>query len=147
MSNEAACAPELRITLPAREDSLALLRHVVRGFRDPYAIAPDRMDDVVLAVSEAAANVVLHAYGERSGTMTVGARIDDSRLNVLVRDHGRGIEPAADTPLLGHGFSLMAHVASSLEILGRAVGTDVLMTFDITADPHDPAIADFGAAS
>jgi len=147
MSNEAACIAELRITLPAREDSLALLRHVVRGFRDPYAIAPGTMDDVVLAVSEAAANVVLHAYGERSGTMTVVARIDDSRLNVLVRDHGRGIEPPADTPVLGHGFSLMAHVASSLEIIGSAAGTDVLMTFDITADHDDPAMNDYGAAS
>ena len=57
--NQVGCVPELRITLPARRSSLALLRHVLRGFRDAYAIAPSTMDDIVLAVSEAAANIMI----------------------------------------------------------------------------------------
>jgi anti-sigma regulatory factor (Ser/Thr protein kinase) len=139
--------PELRITLPALRDSLSLLRHVVRGFRDAYPIAPATMDDIVLAVSEAATNVVVHAYGQRSGTMTVVARSEEGLLHVLVRDHGCGIAAPAGTPRLGHGLALMEHVAESLELVGSPAGTDVLMTFQLMAE-HDPTPhSDFGTAS
>lgn len=130
-----AVIPALRITLPARRESLALLRHVVRGFRDAYPIAPGTMDDIVLAISEAAANVVMHAYGPRAGTMTVVGRVDDEQLHILVRDHGRGIAPPADTPRLGHGLALMEHVATSLEVVGSPAGTDVSMIFDLATGP------------
>jgi serine/threonine-protein kinase RsbW len=140
--SESTCAPALRVTLPARRDSLALLRHMVRGFRDAYAIDTTTMDDIVLAVSEAAANVVLHAYGARDGTMTVVARMQDGRLHVLVRDHGCGIVPPADTPRMGHGLALIDHVAATLEIVGSSTGTDVLMTFDLQAWHDLPALGD-----
>jgi serine/threonine-protein kinase RsbW len=144
--SDSACIPALRVTLPAHRDSLALLRHVVRGFRDAYAIGPSTMDDIVLAISEAASNVVLHAYGPRRGTMTVVAGMEDGRLHVLVRDHGCGIVPPADTPRLGHGLALMDHVAASLEIVGSSAGSDVLMTFDL-APGHDLAmLRDYDAA-
>jgi len=143
----AACIPALRITLPACRDSLPLLRHVVRGFRDAYAIDPATMDDIVLAISEAATNCVLHAYGEREGTMTVVARVEDGRLHILVRDHGYGIAPPADTPQLGHGLALMEHVATSLEILGSLTGTDVLMSFDLATEHARSELSDFGASS
>jgi serine/threonine-protein kinase RsbW/stage II sporulation protein AB (anti-sigma F factor) len=135
---DAVCIPALRVTLPAHRDSLALLRHVLRGFRDAYVIGPATMDDIVLAVSEAATNAVVHAYGSRSGSITLVAQMQDGRLHVLVRDHGRGICPPDDTPQPGHGLALMEHVAATLEILGSPAGTDVLMTFDLSAE-HDRA--------
>ncbi|MDX6682403.1 MAG: serine/threonine-protein kinase RsbW [Solirubrobacteraceae bacterium] len=141
------CVPELRITLPAHEDSLVLLRHVVRGFREAYGVAPATMDDIVLAVSEAATNVVVHAYGRRGGTITVVARSEDGVLQILVRDHGQGIAAPADTPLLGHGLALMEHVAETLEIVGTPAGTDVSMTFELTADSDPAALGDFDIAS
>jgi serine/threonine-protein kinase RsbW len=140
-----AVLPALRITLPARRESLGLLRHVVRGFRDAYAIAPATIDDIVLAVSEAATNVVMHAYGRRRGTLTVVARVEDDQLHILVRDHGRGIMPPADTPKLGHGLALMEHVAASLEVVGSPAGTDVTMIFDLAADPELRLPSDHGA--
>jgi stage II sporulation protein AB (anti-sigma F factor) len=146
MSN-VGLVPELRITLPAHRDSLALMRHVLRGFRDAYDIAAPTMDDIVLAVSEAATNSVVHAYGKRNGTVTLVARVEDGMLYVLVRDHGCGIAPPADTPVLGHGLALMEHVATSLEIVGSPAGTDVIMTFDLAVEQDDAAPSDFGASS
>jgi anti-sigma regulatory factor (Ser/Thr protein kinase) len=146
MSN-VGLVPELRMTLPAHRDSLSLLRHVVRGFRDAYGVPPATMDDIVLAVSEAATNCVVHAYGRRPGTMTVVARLDDGRLVILVRDHGCGIAPPDDAPRLGHGLALMDHVAATLEIAGTAAGTDVLMSFHLSAGPDPATLGDFGAAS
>lgn len=142
--SDASCIPALRVTLPAHRDSLALLRHVFRGFRDAYAIAPATMDDIVLAISEAATNVVVHAYRPRQGTMTVVAQLQNGRMHVVVRDHGRGIAPPDDTPRAGHGLALMEHVAATLEILGSPAGTDVLMTFDLSADHDRAAFGELG---
>ena len=128
--------PGLVITLPAVSASLGLLRHVLRGFRDAYIIGPATMDDIVLAVSEAATNVVQHAYGARPGKLTVVARMQDGRLHVLVRDYGCGIRFPSDTPRPGHGLALMDHVGATFEILGSPAGTDVRMTFDLAAE-HD----------
>lgn len=148
MIDDATCMPELRITLPARGDSLALLRHVLRGFRDGYAIPTDHMDDVVLAVSEAAANSTLHAYDRRLGTVTVFARVEAGVLRILVRDHGIGIAPEEHMPVPGHGLSLMTHVSSTLEIVGSPAGTDVLMTFPLIVDGDaDPTLGDVGTAT
>jgi anti-sigma regulatory factor (Ser/Thr protein kinase) len=139
--------PELRITLPAHRDSLSLLRHVVRGFRDAYGVAAATMDDIVLAVSEAATNVVVHAYAHRPGTMTVVARSDDEGLlHVLVRDHGCGIAPPADEPRLGHGLALIEHVAESVEVIGTAAGTDVRMSFALIGEDDPAPLPDFDAA-
>lgn len=131
MIDDATRIPELRITLPARAGSLVLLRHVVRGFREGYAIGAQRMDDIVLAVSEAATNAVLHAYGQPGGTITVCALVDGDLLSVLVRDHGTGIAPRDHTPVPGHGLALMRHVSKSMQIVGSPAGTDVLMTFGL----------------
>jgi serine/threonine-protein kinase RsbW len=148
MSADATAIPELSMTLPARCDNLALIRHVVRGFRDAYRIDADLMDDIVLAVSEAATNVALHAYGDRPGSVTIVARLDDDeRLQVLVRDHGCGISPAAEIPMPGHGLSLMEHVASTVEIVGSPLGTDIVMCFDLTPEHEHRTLGDFGAAS
>jgi anti-sigma regulatory factor (Ser/Thr protein kinase) len=137
--SDVGLVPELRITLPARQDSLALMRHVVRGFRDAYDIPQATMDDIVLAVSEAATNSVVHAYGKRRGTVTLVAHVNgDGLLQILVRDHGGGIQPPADTPMMGHGLALMEHVATALEIIGSPAGTDVVMTFGIES-PHRSA--------
>ena len=143
MSN-VGCVPELRITLPAHRDSLSLLRHVVRGFRDAYGVAAATMDDIVLAISEAATNVVVHAYGRRSGAITVVAHSASGLLHILVRDHGCGIAPPNDTPKLGHGLALMNHVAESLEVVGTAAGTDVKMIFALTAAHDSTTLSDLG---
>lgn len=122
-----------------------LLRHVMRGFRDAYAIGAQRMDDIVLAVSEAATNSSLHAYGAQRGMITLFARVKDGFLHVLVRDHGVGIAPADRLPVPGHGLALIRHVAASMEVVGSPGGTDVRMTFAVGSEPEDTPPDDLGA--
>jgi serine/threonine-protein kinase RsbW len=145
MSHRTMASAQLRITVPARRENIVLLRHVVRGFRDAYAIGAQRMDDIVLAVSEAATNSTAHAYGERRGTITLFARVEDGLLHVLVRDHGLGIAPADQRPVPGHGLALIQHVAATMEVVGTPGGTDVLMTFAVDGEAEQATLPDLGA--
>jgi anti-sigma regulatory factor (Ser/Thr protein kinase) len=87
-----------------------------------------------LAVSEAATNVVVHAYrgaGMPRGLIHVKAACREQRfLDILVRDDGVGMSPRTDSPGLGLGISLMAHEADELEIrVGDEGGTEVQLRF------------------
>jgi anti-sigma regulatory factor (Ser/Thr protein kinase) len=87
-----------------------------------------RVWDIRLAVTEACANAVLHAYpaGE-AGTVHVAAEVSADNLVVSVRDYGRGI---ADTRLgQGVGMGLMRSLADTLEVHDADPGVLVRMKF------------------
>nr|WP_255410259.1 ATP-binding protein [Amycolatopsis sp. CA-128772] len=66
-------------------------------------LRPEQVLDVEIAVYEAMANVVVHAYPGRLGTFALLAPNRDDSLTVTVADHGRW-QPAARPGLL-HGRS------------------------------------------
>jgi anti-sigma regulatory factor (Ser/Thr protein kinase) len=123
-------APDLVLTLPARAENVAVVRHAFGGLGDALDIGDQVLADVKLAVTEACTNVVVHAYSDREGPMEVAAAIRDGRLSVAVRDEGRGMLPRPDSPGLGLGLPLIATLAESLE-LGRSEDdkTEIRMTF------------------
>jgi anti-sigma regulatory factor (Ser/Thr protein kinase) len=133
-SNEAdvMAAPDLVLTLPARAENVAVVRHALGGLGDALDIEDQVLADVKLAVTEACTNVVVHAYPDSDGTMEIAAAVRDGRLSVAVRDEGRGMLPRPDSPGLGLGLPLIATLAESLE-LGRDADdrTEVRMTFKI----------------
>src|SRR5829696_8393964 len=53
---------EIRLTLPARPENVAVVRHVLGALADAVRLAPDLANDMRLAVTEACTNVVRHAY-------------------------------------------------------------------------------------
>src|SRR5213595_4366221 len=122
--------PDLSLTLPARAENVAVVRHAIGGLGEALDLDPQTLSDVKLAVTEACTNVVVHAYDGGEGPMQVAADIDPDHLTVVVRDEGRGIVPRPDSPGLGLGLPLIATLAESLE-LGTDDGnhTEVRMTF------------------
>lgn len=125
--------PDMELSLAARAENIAVVRHAVGGLGDAFAMSESKMADVRLAVTEACANVVVHAYPEgHQGTMEVLASIDEQRLVVVVRDRGRGIRPRPDSPGLGLGLSLIAALTDNVQ-LGHdgEEHTEVRMTFDL----------------
>jgi serine/threonine-protein kinase RsbW len=52
----------LSVTLPSAPGNLPLVRHAIRGFLDASDVADPPAGEVLLAVTEACANVVQHAY-------------------------------------------------------------------------------------
>jgi serine/threonine-protein kinase RsbW len=132
-------APDLVLTLPARAENVAVVRHAFGGLGDALDLPDQVLADVKLAVTEACTNVVVHAYPDAEGPLEVAASLRDGRLSVVVRDEGRGILPRADSPGLGLGLPLIATLAETLELgTGDDDRTEVRMTFRI--DPDDEAL-------
>ena len=127
-------ADELQVTLPARPENVAVVRRAVSEYARRAGLDRDAVADVALAVSEACANVVVHAYDAAgtpaSTTLEVRAAVRDGGLTLVVCDHGHGMAPRTDSPGLGLGLPLMASLASSLELQETpGGGTEVWMTF------------------
>jgi serine/threonine-protein kinase RsbW len=125
--------PDMELALAARAENIAIVRHALGGFGEAFAVPEPKLSDIRLAVTEACANVVVHAYPNgHDGPMEVVASMDDDSLTVLVRDWGRGIRPRPDSPGLGLGLSLIAALAETVQ-LGHDVEehTEVRMTFTV----------------
>ena len=125
--------PDLLLSLPARAENVAVVRHAFGGLGDVLDLTEQTLSDIKLAVTEACTNVVVHAYPNRDdGPLGVQATLHERMLTIVVTDEGRGVLPRADSPGLGLGLPLIATLAESLE-LGTGINqeTEVRMTFDL----------------
>jgi anti-sigma regulatory factor (Ser/Thr protein kinase) len=121
---------DVQLTLPARAENVAVVRHALGGLGEALALDPQTLSDVKLAVTEACTNVVVHAYVDDNGPMEIAATIEDDVLRVVVRDEGLGILPRPDSPGLGLGLPLIATLTESLELgKGSDDRTEVTMVF------------------
>ena len=125
-------SPDLELTLPARAENVAVVRHAFGGLGEAYDVGDQTLSDIKLAVTEACTNVVVHAYPEAEGPMEVSARIADGTLQITVADDGHGMLPRPDSPGLGLGLPLIASLAETLELgSGEGKRTEVRMTFQL----------------
>lgn len=124
-------------TYPAIAEAVGAARASVGGWLRNLAVAKEVVADVVLAVSEACTNAVVHGYRDRpTGTFRlVGDRVGGD-VRVIVSDNGCGLAPRLDSPGLGAGLPLMAMLAKSLEVRRAAGGhgTVVTMAFATAED-------------
>jgi anti-sigma regulatory factor (Ser/Thr protein kinase) len=136
-------APDVRMTLPARPEGVAVVRQALAGLADALAFDAAVLADMKMAVSEACTNVVVHAYDDSDGLLEVDMTAGDSGLTIRVRDYGTGIQPqlnhSREVPALGLGLPLIAALSDAFELHGSAgQGTEVRMTFAYVRDA-DPA--------
>jgi serine/threonine-protein kinase RsbW/stage II sporulation protein AB (anti-sigma F factor) len=88
-----------------------------------------KLNDIRLAVSEAATNVVVHAYARSSGEIHVRAGVERREFVVVVADDGPGMVPRADSPGLGLGLPMITTVADRVEVVSEGRGCEVHMAF------------------
>lgn len=121
----------LQLSLPAKAENVAVVRHALAGLAERLGMEADSIADLKTVVTEACMNVVLHAYPEpEEGVLEVAAESDLDGLTVAVRDHGSGIkpQPEPDRPSLRIGLTLIAALSNSFEIKGGADrGTEIRM--------------------
>ena len=89
----------MELELPAVPASVQRVRALAAG-------RVSGLGDVDLAVTEAATNVVVHAYRDRAagdapGVLRLAVRLEDGFLHVSVADDGVGLSPRHDSPGLG----------------------------------------------
>ena len=119
--------PTLDLTVPARAEQLEMVREQVESFLftelgDRFGGFP--MDEVMLAVQEAIANVVRHAYpsDQVPGPLGMHVEVADSQISFTVRDCGTGYDPfcvlgpSHDQPTPGgYGLFLIQSIMSRVE--------------------------------
>jgi serine/threonine-protein kinase RsbW len=126
----AALESDIRLTLPARPENVAVVRNVLGALAGALGLPPAVTEDLRLAVTEACTNVVRHAYPDDEGTIDVVVLPNGRALDVIVADSGRGIGPSPDTAGPGLGLPLIAVLADSLEIESTAsAGSRLIMSF------------------
>jgi serine/threonine-protein kinase RsbW len=121
---------DIRLTLPARAENVAVVRHVVAALAEALALPAGLVDDIRLAVTEACTNVVRHAYLGEEGPLDVVVTPDGDRLRVVVADRGRGLRPNPGSDGPGLGLPLIAALTDTFEIEhAPGAGTRLSMSF------------------
>jgi serine/threonine-protein kinase RsbW len=129
---------DVRIEVPATANEVGLIRRSVLEAAETQGFDPALRDDIGLAVSEACANVVMHAYRDEPapGPLTVEIHSTNGEFVVVVSDEGLGIAPRTDSPGLGLGLALIARLAHRLEI-GANGGDGAKLTMAFAAARTD----------
>lgn len=140
-SNDPRQFPDLTLTIPARAENVAVVRHAVGGLGEALGLDEQLLSDVKLALTEACTNSVVHAYADGEGSVEVDAFVGGDQLVFVVRDEGHGIVPRPDSPGLGLGLPLIATLTDSLELGKNADDhTEVRMTFGLVSADTDGAL-------
>ncbi len=128
--------------LPREAVSVPISRQVLNGCLESLGVTPDTRADIALALSEACANVVLHAgpgeeYEVRVSTTDRMCVIEvvnvGSQDNVMTPDHGIRADgfgvpdrPVPETAEHGRGLKIIDAVADNLQLTGnKSRGTTV----------------------
>jgi anti-sigma regulatory factor (Ser/Thr protein kinase) len=133
----------VEFSLPARPESIPLVRHALAGLAEALDMSPSEVADLKTVVTEACTNVVVHAYpgATEPGPLQVNAWPEGRCLVVAVRDFGAGIRPLADVEnrSLRLGLPLIAALTDSFEISGGpGHGTEVTMRVLLTGNGGAP---------
>ena len=121
---------------PAVPESVAAVRAALQSFAKRCRLPPNTIEAITLAASEAATNVVVHAYREveRPGEIEVAAALAADELWVIITDAGSGLRPRPDSPGLGLGLAIIAQVADGVDLVRPAAGgLELRMRFALPA--------------
>lgn len=110
--------------------AVGVARRAVERAAVAAGIDADVVSRIVLGLSEAATNAVLHAYDDRArGAFHVSVVLDGD-VTLTVADDGTGVRPRPHSPGLGVGMPLMAGVSDECAIgRGPTGGAVVTMRF------------------
>lgn len=148
----------MQFKLPAKPEYVGVIRLTLSGVANRMGFSYEDIEDMKIAISEAATNVVSHAYEEgHSGELNIGFAIYSDRLEVMVSDQGTGfdlqevkerigpvskkeeLKPVSQLREGGFGLFLINTLMDEVEI-NNEYGVIVLMTKylnETEVDAHD----------
>jgi serine phosphatase RsbU (regulator of sigma subunit)/anti-sigma regulatory factor (Ser/Thr protein kinase) len=110
---------------PANADALGGLRHLMRRWLAAHGASANEIYDITVAVQEAAANAIEHAYAPGMAAFSVDAQREGAAITVTVTDGGRWRE--ARGRHRGRGLPLMQGLMESVDVRPEAGGTSVVL--------------------
>jgi anti-sigma regulatory factor (Ser/Thr protein kinase) len=120
-----------RLTAPALADEVGRMRRAASAAAAEHGLGGRALEHLELAVSEALTNVVLHAYPDHPGPMSVEVESDAEVVRVTVADDGGGIAAQAKHRGPGLGLGILASAADFCEIRSRrGTGVEVMLGFE-----------------
>ncbi len=120
-----AVPAELHLRLPAQPKTLAHVRRVLRRWLVNQGADESDVAEVTIAVSEACANAIEHAYSPAPATFELAASRKNGEITVAVRDQGRWRAPRGTNR--GRGLSIMVAAMDDVQIDRTDSGTQVVM--------------------
>ncbi len=114
----------LQLDLPADARFLPRTRKAIAGYLADVGVGEEETADVVLALDEACANVVRHAFPHgTTGTIHLRAEFTADAVIVQVEDEGRGFDPF-EVPLRdvgledssGRGLRMIRQLMTSVQV-------------------------------
>lgn len=79
----------IELKVPAKAEYVGVLRLSLSGIASRMGFSYEAIEDLKVALSEAATNVVSHAYEKKEkGELTLGLGVYDDRLEIMVSDQG-----------------------------------------------------------
>jgi anti-sigma regulatory factor (Ser/Thr protein kinase) len=117
---------ELHLRLPAQPKTLAHVRRVLRRWLIHRGADETDVAEVTIAVSEACANAIEHAYSAGPAVFRLDATGNNGEVTVAVRDEGRWRPPRGASDR-GRGLSIMVAAMDDVQIDRTESGTQVVM--------------------
>lgn len=127
------------LTVAARVENLNTIRGYIKGRAKPAGVPQDAIDAMVLAVDEAATNIIQHGYieNERSGTIEIEVALRPGCLCVILRDDAPAFDPSRmpdpdltlpleQRPIGGLGIFLMRKKTDALTYVTTPAGQNEL---------------------
>jgi anti-sigma regulatory factor (Ser/Thr protein kinase)/putative methionine-R-sulfoxide reductase with GAF domain len=116
---------ELVLELPAEPRMLSGARYSLRRWLRHSGASRDETAEITLAVSEACANAVEHAYRPAPATFMLHAQQTDGVVTVSVRDAGQWRSPRGRDR--GRGLTIIKAAMDELEVNTTSNGTEIIM--------------------
>ncbi|MHB8881961.1 MAG: ATP-binding protein [Thermodesulfovibrionales bacterium] len=83
------------VTVPSHPKYLCVIRDITARMADISGMDGETVDQVKLAVDEACANVIKHAYrGDTTKTFSVKFRVKEEQFEVVIEDSGPKADPS-----------------------------------------------------
>jgi serine/threonine-protein kinase RsbW len=132
------------LCLPRDSSTLSVVRHITASALDELGVVAEEVGDVILALTEAAANVVKHSGADDQ--YEVHLVIENNTCEIRVVDSGRGfdydtlgVNMAGPSEERGRGMALMAALVDSVRFESRPeAGTIVHLVKDLALRPDGP---------
>jgi GAF domain-containing protein/anti-sigma regulatory factor (Ser/Thr protein kinase) len=122
----------LRASLPADANALAPMRHLLRRWLRRWGADEDEVYDITVAVQEACANAVEHAYAPGPAAFDLDAEHDQGTIIATITDRGGWRDPRGIHR--GRGLPLMEALMDAVAVHRDETGTRVTLSRVLRAE-------------